>query len=121
MQLSFGRFSALLTGDLEKSGETELLAQPGISGCQLLKVAHHGSRSGTTDAFLDRVQPRWAAISVGRNNPFGHPSRETMYRLRQHGARPLSTIDEGAITIETDGYSYVLKSHIHGILERGYL
>jgi competence protein ComEC len=121
LQLCFNRFSALLTGDLERSGEMELLARTDLLGCQLLKVAHHGSRSGTTDAFLDRVQPRWAAISVGRNNPFGHPSSETMHRLQQHGTRPISTVEEGAVTFETDGYSYVLKSHIHGILEWGVL
>jgi competence protein ComEC len=121
LDLSFKRFSALLTGDLEKSGETEVLSQPEMGRRLLLKVAHHGSRSGTSDAFLARTQPRWAIISVGRNNPFGHPSQDTLARILQHRARPVSTMEEGAITFETDGMRYVLKSHLSGILERGKL
>ncbi len=121
LNLSFKRFSALLTGDLEKAGEAEVLSQPGADRCELLKVAHHGSRSGSSDRFLDRVQPRWAVVSVGRNNPFGHPSKETLSRLQRHGTRPILTMDEGAVTFETDGERYVLKSHINGILERGEL
>jgi competence protein ComEC len=121
LELIFKRFSALLTGDLEKAGETEVLYRSGLGRCLLLKVAHHGSRNGTADAFLDRTQSRWAVISVGRNNPFGHPSKETLARLLQHHARPISTMEEGAITFETDGIHYVLKSHLSGILERGEL
>jgi competence protein ComEC len=119
LELSFKSFSALLTGDLEKSGENEFISQPGISRCCLLKVAHHGSRWGTSNSFLDRIQPHWAVISVGRNNPFGHPSQETLSRLRQHGVHSLLTVDEGAVTFETDGDSYVLRSYVNGILDRG--
>ena len=119
LQFSFRRFSALMTGDLEKGAEADVLFHSANLRCPLLKVAHHGSRSGTSNLFLDRVQPRWAVISVGRNNPFGHPSKETLGRLLQHGARSILTIDEGAITFETDGARYLIKSHIHGVLERG--
>jgi competence protein ComEC len=121
LQISLKRFAALLAGDLEKRGEDEVLSQPGLSACQLLKVAHHGSRSGTTDLLLDRIRPRWGIISVGRNNPFGHPSGETLGRLLRHGVRTFSTVDDGALSFETDGERYVLKSHIHGVLERGIL
>jgi competence protein ComEC len=121
LQVLLKNFSGLLTGDLEKSGEREVLSQTGNLRSQLLKVAHHGSRWGTSNAFLDRVQPRWAIISAGRNNPFGHPSREAMLRLRQHGAQVFLTFDEGAITFETDGSRYIIRSHVRGILERGTL
>ena len=87
LHISYGHFSALLMGDLEKAGERELLGQPGDLTSSLLKVAHHGSRSGTSHALLDRVQPRWAVVSVGRDNPFGHPSPEVMARLRRHKVR----------------------------------
>jgi competence protein ComEC len=97
------------------------LLQPGDLHGQLLKVAHHGSRLGTSDAFLDRVMPRWAVVSVGQNNPFGHPSREAMTRLRKHGVQSFLTIDDGAITFETDGSGYLIKSHVRVILERGNL
>jgi competence protein ComEC len=121
LELSFNRFSALLTGDLEKGGETEVLSQHAIGPHLLLKVAHHGSRFGTSDVFLARTQPRWAVISVGRSNPFGHPSKETLARILQHRVRPVSTMDEGAITFETDGMRYVLESRLSGILEKGEL
>jgi competence protein ComEC len=119
IQFSFGGFSALLTGDLEKSGEFEALLQPADLHSRLLKVAHHGSRSGTSEAFLDRVAPRWAVISVGRNNPFGHPSPEVMARLRKHGIQSLLTLNDGAVTFETDGTRYRIKTYIRGILEQG--
>ncbi len=121
LKLSLCHFSILLTGDLEKAGEAAVLAQPDSLNCQFLKVAHHGSRAGTSDLFLDRTKPRWAILSVGRNNPFGHPAKETLNRLLQRGIRPISTIDEGAITIETDGIRYLLRSYINGVLESGEL
>jgi competence protein ComEC len=121
LHISFGRFSALLTGDLEKSGEKRLVSQSINLHSLLLKVAHHGSRFGTTDALLGRVQPQWAVVSVGRNNPFGHPSRETMERIRRHGARSFLTMNAGAVRFETDGRRYVIRSHKWGVLERGIL
>ena len=121
LKFSYKRFSALLTGDLEKSGEALVLSSPGSIHCRLLKVAHHGSRSGTSNMFLDRTQPRWAVISAGRNNPFGHPSKETLARLRSHSVWPLLTTEEGAITMETDGERYLIKSYANGVLERGEL
>ena len=119
LQLRFHRFSALFTGDLEKSAEAAVLLRPELQRTQLLKVAHHGSRSATSDAFLDRIQPRWAVLSAGRNNPYRHPSPEVLARLRHHHVRALSTMDYGAITVETDGNHYRIKSHVLGILEEG--
>jgi competence protein ComEC len=119
LEFTFHRFTALLTGDLEKSGEAAVLSQRDGVKADLLKVAHHGSRSGTSNRFLDQAQPRWAVISVGRNNPFGHPSHETLSRLWTHGLRPFLTVNEGAITFETDGRRYLLRSHVNGLLEHG--
>jgi len=119
LQFSFKRFTALLTGDLEKSGELAVLSQPINLHGQLLKVGHHGSRFGTSDDFLNRAQPRWAVVSVGRNNSFGHPSPQVLARLRRHGARPLLTSEDGAVTYETDGERYVIKTYIRGLVERG--
>ena len=121
LYLHFGRFSALLTGDLERDGELGLLARSPSASALLLKVAHHGSRSATLDPFLTRVRPRWAVLSAGRNNPFGHPAREVLLRLVHHGARPLLTLDQGAITLVTDGERYVLESFVSGVLEKGVL
>lgn len=120
LAFSYGRFSALLAGDLEKRGEHDLVSQSEAMNGLLLKVAHHGSRFGTSDRFLDRVSPRWAVISVGRN-PFGHPSNDAINRLVRKGARPLLTSDQGAVTFETDGERYCISSHVAGVLERGWL
>ena len=119
LHISYGRFSALLPGDLEKAGEQEILERHRNLSSSLLKVAHHGSRSGTSNAWLARAGPRWAVVSVGRNNPFGHPSPQVMARLREHGVRTFLTMDDGAITFETDGNRYVIQSHVRGILEQG--
>jgi competence protein ComEC len=121
LRFSFGRFSALLTGDLDQTGELETLSHSKNLRGLLLKVAHHGSRSGTSNAFLDAAQPRWAVVSVGRHNPYGHPSPEVLRRLLRHGSSFYLTLDQGAITFETDGVSYVLRSYIGGILEKGSL
>ena len=121
LEFAFKGLSALLTADLEKAGELQVLSTPGNLNGQLLKVAHHGSRSSTSDSFLERTQSRWAVISAGRNNPFGHPSPEVLARLRRHGVKFFLTLNEGAITFETDGSRYVIKSHVRGILERGQL
>jgi competence protein ComEC len=121
LSLLFGDFRALLTGDLEKRGEAELLARPGSLRSSLLKVAHHGSRSATSSAFLEAVRPRWAIVSAGRDNPFGHPSPEVLHRLHRQGVRVYQTPNEGAVTFATDGASYEISSYISGVLEKGKL
>jgi competence protein ComEC len=121
LQISLRRFSALFTGDLEKLGEAAILSRQGLRQNQLLKAAHHGSRSATSNALLDAIRPRWAVLSSGRNNPYGHPSPEVLARLRQHHVRALSTMDYGALTFETDGNRYQIKSHVLGMLEEGEL
>jgi len=69
----------------------------------VLKVAHHGSRTSTTDAFLARVRPRLAVVSVGAGNSYGHPNTDVLDRLRRAGAEVLRTDAEGAIVARTDG------------------
>ncbi len=122
LQLSLGRFSALLTGDIEKASETEITTrwQGGIRS-DLLKVAHHGSRTSTSEMFLNQARPRWAVISASRHNPFGEPARDVVLRLARRGIRPLLTMDQGAITFQTDGQRYTLRSFIGGALESGIL
>ena len=120
-RLTYNRFSALLTGDLEKSGEAEVLRRDVDLGSQLLKVAHHGGRASTSDRLLERTNPRWAVISAGRGNPYGHPSPEVLTRLKNRSVRAFVTMDCGAVTYETDGERYVISSHVHGIMEKGVL
>jgi competence protein ComEC len=121
LRLEFGRFSALLTGDLEGAGEAAVLSRHDDLHSLLLKVSHHGSRNGTKEGFLRRVRPQWGVISVGKNNPFGHPSAEVVTRLLRAGVRYFLTTDQGAIAFETDGASYRIESRVGGLIDSGLL
>ena len=109
LDLRFGEFSALFTGDLGEEGE-QLLLQSGpgegnadlASGYDLLKVAHHGSRYSSSGGFLERVSPQWAVISAGIRNQYGHPHEEALERLAQVGAEVFVTADYGEIRITAD-------------------
>ena len=94
----------LLTGDVEDDVDP-LLAQRGLPPIDVLKVAHHGSATASTPAFLDAVTPKVAIVSAGAGNPYGHPARSTIDRLAATGARVLRTDTDGsvAVTIDPDG------------------
>ena len=85
LELSYGDFSMLLTGDLEKDGEKSLVESGNLKQCTVLKAAHHGSGSSGTEDFLDIVRPSCAIISAGRDNRYGHPHPETLERLEKAG------------------------------------
>lgn len=91
---------ALLTGDIESWAEHDLADCCAKSlRADLLKVAHHGSRTSSTETFLDAVSPRLALISVGINNLYHHPSPEVVERLGEHHARVLRTDRAGEIAV----------------------
>jgi competence protein ComEC len=96
-----GKRSILLTGDAELSVEQELLAQmPEKLPSTLLIAGHHGSRSSTSLAWLERVMPEWTVFSAGYRNRYGHPHSEVLKNL-QHMAKPFVRTDQlGAITFE---------------------
>jgi competence protein ComEC len=103
LRITFGARSFLLTGDIEKEAEARLVESNGDLRADVLKVAHHGSKTSSTIEFLERVNPRYAVISVARLSPFGHPHPEALARLRTTKALIWRTSDCGAITISTDG------------------
>lgn len=105
LHMQYGSFSALLTGDLEGDGERDLLADTGGSILQtdVLKVAHHGSAAANSDQFLAHFPAQTALISCGKDNPYGHPSDETLARLMKAGMHILDTRRDGQIRIVTDG------------------
>ena len=90
-------FSMLFTGDLEGQGEQEV-CQKEIR-CDILKVAHHGSRNASSECFLQRVGAKTALLSVGRGNTYGHPAKETLKRLQTVGCQSFTTEDCGALTV----------------------
>jgi competence protein ComEC len=102
-RLTYGSVAALFTGDMEALNEFQLLDLGDDVRSAVLKVAHHGSDTGTTEAFVDAVRPVVAVISVGTLNPFGHPDPDTLAVLEERGASVYRTDEHGAVIIETDG------------------
>ena len=103
MELSFGAFQMLFTGDIGADTEKKLLVSGILKDVDCLKVGHHGSRYSTTEAFLQKVKPEVAVISCSSTNTYGHPSPETIERLETAGSQVEYTMKNGAITVETDG------------------
>lgn len=110
----------------------------------VLKVGHHGSKYSSSSTFLSTVKPKYAVISVGKDNPYGHPAAITLSKLRSVGAEIFRTDEQGTITITSDGqtikvdkkasavkpqappssstskYAYILADkYIRGMFERG--
>ena len=90
----------LLMGDAGDQTEKVMLEMGGLPDVDILKVGHHGSKYASTMVFLEKVRPELAVISVGANNTYGHPTQETLDRLRQVGASIRRTDKEGSIEIE---------------------
>lgn len=97
---SYGEVRMLLTGDIEAATESRLVRAQGRElRADLLKVAHHGSRTSTSEAFLRAVQPRLALISAGLNHPYGHPSGVVLERLQTARVRVLRSDLSGMVRI----------------------
>ncbi len=99
----YGDFRAILVGDIGTTTEQALLRQGVLSRVDVLKVAHHGSKYASSSVFLSLVQPQFALVSVGSNNRYGHPARDTLIRLDEVGAKILRTDKKGDVEIITDG------------------
>lgn len=106
LEVDFGDFEALLTGDISSKIENHLSWAGEV---EVLKVAHHGSRYSSGESFLEKLSPDLAVISVGRNR-FGHPTEEVLERLRSLGIRTLRTDEAGDIEIVSDGRSWQVLS-----------
>lgn len=110
IRMTYGKISALFTGDVESLVESRLLDEGDEVRSTVLKVAHHGSATSSSAAFLDAVSPAVAVISVGALNPFGHPHRATLEALELVGAVVYRTDRDGAITIATDGQALWIRT-----------
>jgi competence protein ComEC len=112
LRVSFGARSFLLTGDIERKAEEALVSSGVDLRADVLKVAHHGSKTSSTTEFLERVRPQHAVISVARPSPFGHPHHEALARLWATNARVWRTSECGAITISTDGSNLRVETFV---------
>ncbi len=104
LRVSFGESSVLLEGDAEKPVEQRMGFSEHLKS-DLLKIGHHGSATSSSLEFIRAVRPRWAIISVGATNTFGHPRRETLEHLQQEGTFTYRTDRNGAVTFYLDGKS----------------
>ena len=98
LRIVAARHSLLLTGDIERRAELQLLADPSVRS-DILVVPHHGSRTSSTPEFVATVSPRWAVVPVGYRSRFGHPHPDVLARYRAAGATIVRTDLDGAIQV----------------------
>ena len=112
VRVVYGGASFLLTGDVFSAGERWLLRSGQVLDSDVLKVAHHGSKTSSSAPFLSAVSPRAAIISAGRDNRFGHPDPDIVERLEEimPASRIFGTFESGTITFETDGKTMKVRT-----------
>lgn len=110
IELAWRDVSLVLTGDIGADTERRIAVRFRPAGLRVLKVAHHGSASSSSETFLRALRPRLAVVSVGRSNTFGHPAPAVVRRYESIGAELLRTDRDGAITIDTDGRSLDVRT-----------
>lgn len=104
LKVTYGEDSYLFTGDAESQVENELLENAYFElDSDILKVAHHGSRTSSTEEFLFAVSPDYAVVEVGKGNSYNHPHTETIEKLESIGAEILRTDEKGTITVKSSG------------------
>ncbi len=103
IKLTYGENTFLFTGDAESVSESEMLGQSLDLSADVLKVGHHGSTTSTSKKFLEAVNPKYAVISVGKDNTYKHPTKTTMSKLSDAGIPVYRTDEEGTIECISDG------------------
>lgn len=107
IKYTFGEHSFLFTGDAEEQSEEEILSNSigDIKSLQsdILKIGHHGSNSSTSEEFLNAVNPRYAVISAGKDNKYGHPHKEILDRLTKSNIEVIRTDEKGTVVFTSDG------------------
>jgi competence protein ComEC len=106
LRVSYGRHSFLLMGDADRRVEASIPLAP----ADVLKVAHHGSRTATSRKFLDVVRPSWAVISVGEDNAYRNPHPDTLERLAEFSVAVFRTDADGLVSIRTDGRRFTTET-----------
>jgi competence protein ComEC len=117
LRLRFGQVELLLTGDVGPEFESAFVRDDASPPLRILKVAHHGSRTSSSTSFLDAYGPAVSLVSVGQDNPFGHPSPVVLDRLAQRDVSVFRTDRDGAAIIETDGREARVRSWTGRVLE----
>lgn len=107
LKVDYGDFHMLLTGDMGEEQERIMLCRnevsTAVSGIQVLKLAHHGSRYSNSVQWLGQLSPTWAVVSYGEGNSYGHPHEEVVERLAEKEICLMETARNGAVRLSTDG------------------
>jgi competence protein ComEC len=103
LELRYGNVSIVLPGDISREVEQRLADRPAPARLRVLKAAHHGSASSSSDVFLDALRPSIALVSCGRDNRFGHPAPAVLARYAARHMQVFRTDRDGEIEITTDG------------------
>jgi competence protein ComEC len=115
LRIAAGSQSVLLTGDIERAAEAEMVAVGRALRSDVLLVPHHGSRTSSTPEFIAAVAPRWAVVPVGYRSRFGHPNADVLERYRAAGVRLLRTDLDGAVSVRIgDGLELDGERHRRG-------
>lgn len=116
-KLVYKNFSMLFTGDIEEIAEKAILSKyvnkQEVLNADILKVAHHGSKTSSIKEFINAVNPKYAVIGVGKDNKFGHPSEKTLETLNDKNVKIYRTDISGEIMIIIDGDSVKVKSFLN--------
>ncbi len=118
LHITYGARKILLTGDIERETERELTNTPEFLQSDVIKVAHHGSRTSSVQEFISAAKSEIAIVSVGSKSPFGHPHKEVIERWKNSGANVLTTGENGTISISTDGRDLQLETFKNQIIYR---
>ena len=110
LRVDYGRTSFLFTGDMETDAERDLVDAGADLSATVLKAGHHGSDTSSSYVFLREVMPKYAVVSVGEDNSYGHPSDEVLSRFRDLGAQVYRTDMQGHIIAESDGNSITFRT-----------
>jgi competence protein ComEC len=112
LKICYGDQTFLFAADIEREAETRILGAGVDLKSNIVKIAHHGSRTSSTQSFIDATRPSLAIISVGRTSIFGHPHKEVVDRWRASGAQLMTTGERGTISLVTDGRSLNLETFV---------
>ncbi len=104
VKLTYGEVDFMLTGDAPSSIEEYLVTTYGDKlQSEVLKLGHHGSKTSTSENFINTVAPRYAVVSAGKDNSYGHPHATVVETVKNQGATLVSTADSGSVMFVSDG------------------
>jgi competence protein ComEC len=109
MIAKYGDFEVFLSGDGDSQIEEAEIRGGRLMDVEVLKVPHHGSRTGMTKEWLELIRPELAVISAGRNNSYGHPASESLRLLEEVGAKIAGTYERGDVEVISDGKVWWIK------------